>query len=350
MTKRENYLRAVRFERPDYIPVWFLINQACWEAYDQDALCELVERHPLLFPGFQAPPRPFKPEYAPLVDASAPYTDDFGCVWQTRTSGMIGSVIRHPLDDWSKFPQYRFPDPDKSSGLGPVDWEQVEGYIRGCRNNGEVAQGGLRHGHTFLQLCDLRGYENLMFDFADEEPLLWELIDRLEQFNLGIVRHYMKMDLDVMGYPEDLGMQVGPMLSPAHFRKYIKPSYERLIKPARDAGVLIHMHSDGDLHTLLDDIVGSGVDIINLQDQVNGVDWIAEKFRGHTCVDLDIDRQDITVHGTPRDIDEMIAHEVKTIGTREGGLLLVFGMYPGIPLENAAALMDSLERYMGYYD
>lgn len=40
------------------------------------------------------------------------------------------------------------------------------------------------------------------------------------------------VDPDVMGYAEDLGMQNGPMISPDHFRKFIKPIYKRLMAPA----------------------------------------------------------------------------------------------------------------------
>ena len=29
-SSRENLLRAIRFEKPDYIPVTFHINAACW--------------------------------------------------------------------------------------------------------------------------------------------------------------------------------------------------------------------------------------------------------------------------------------------------------------------------------
>ena len=152
-----------------------------------------------------------------------------------------------------------------------------------------------------------------------------------------------------MGYAEDLGMQKGPMLSPHYFRKYIKPSYQRLMRPARDAGVIVHMHSDGDIRILVDDIIDGGVDVINLQDIVNGIDWISERFSGKTCVDLDIDRQSITSYGTPQQIDALIREEVQKIGCLQGGLTMVYGLYPGVPLENIRALMDAMERYSLFY-
>lgn len=347
MTSKENYLRAVRFERPDYIPMAFAVNPACYAAYPQEAIFELLESHPLLFPDYKRPELPYTPEYASVARKDEPYRDDFGCVWTTTMDGITGTVTGHPLADWADFDGYVPPDPDRCTGIGPIDWEQVKRDIAASPD--ALHMGGLRHGHTFLQLCDLRGYQNLMFDMADEEPRLWKLIEMVENFNMGIIRHYLDCGAEVMTYAEDLGMQVGPMLSPDHFRKYIKPSYQRLMRPAREAGLPIHMHSDGDIRTLADDLIDGGVDILNLQDLVNGIDWIADRFRGKVCIDLDIDRQSVTRFGTPADIDALIREEVSSIGVKEGGLTMIYGWYPGIPLENARALMDAMERYMGYF-
>lgn len=348
MNKKENYLRAVRFERPDYIPMTFGINDACYQAYPQEALFELMEQHPLLFPDFQKPALPFTPEFASVARKDAPYRDDFGCVWETTVDGITGTVTGHPLADWNNFATYQAPNPDVCMGIGPVDWKKIQDEIQNTPDG--LHMGGLRHGHTFLQLCDIRGYENLLFDMMDEEPRLWELIQLVEEFNLGIIRHYLECGVDVMTYGEDLGMQVGPMLSPDQFRTYIKPSYQRIIRPAKEKGIPIHMHSDGDIRTLVDDLIDGGVEIINLQDLVNGIDWIAERFSGKVCVDLDIDRQKITRFGTPKEIDELIRKEVSSIATPQGGLTMIYGLYPGIPLENVKAVMDSMEKYMGFYD
>jgi len=347
MTPRENYLRALRFEKPEYIPMNYVINTSCWEQYPQDELFALIERHPLLFPGFRAPKLPFKPNYAPITRKDQPFRDDFGCIWETPMDGMTGTVTGHPLADWDNFASFVVPDPDKCTGIGPVDWEAQKN--RFARNTDRIRIGSLRHGHTFLQLSDLRGYQNLLFDMIDEEPLLWKLIEKVEEFNYGIVQHFLQCELDGMAYAEDLGMQSGPMLSPELFRKYIKPSYQRLIRPAKEKGLFIHMHSDGDIRTLVDDLLDGGVEIVNLQDLVNGVDWIADRLGGKVCVELDIDRQNVTVNGTPEDIDRLIRTEVESIGRKEGGLMMVYGLYPGTPLCNAAAVMDAMEKYMGYY-
>lgn len=346
---KSNIYRAIFFEKPDIIPMNFCISAACWHHYPQEWLVEQMLGHPILFPDFKPPKLPYTPEYALCQRKDEPYTDDFGCVWYTPDDGITGTVKKHPLENWDAFAEYRFPNPEKCMGIGPIDWADIKKGIEKKHENGGFAWGGLRHGHTFLQLQDLRGYTNLLYDMEDEEPLLGKLIEGVEEFNHFIIKRYVEYGVDIVSFPEDLGMQIGPMLSPDNFKKYIKPSYQRMMKTVRDKGLPVHMHSDGDIRLLADDIVDSGVVAINLQDLVNGVDWIRDRFRGKICVDLDIDRQNVTVFGTPKEIDELIRYEVESLACPDGGLTMVFGLYPGTPLENVKAVMDAMERYARWY-
>jgi hypothetical protein len=341
MNDWENRIRTVRFERPEWIPMTFHINDACWNHFDRNALMDLMENHPLLFPGFDRSQKVFPPVYDLDARSDAPYTDPWGCVWETMEDGITGSVTRHPLADWENFSGYVSPDPEKTTGMFPVNWDQLR--------SGDFKKVELPHGHTFLRLLYIRGYENLVLDMAMGEPRLGELLERVEGFNAKVVRQFIEAGAEWIGYPEDLGMQRGPMLSPSHFRGYIRPVYERLMQPARDAGCIVHMHSDGDIRDLANDLLAGGVDALNLQDLVNGLDWIKENLSGKVCVDLDIDRQSVTRFGSPKDIDTLIRREVESLGCREGGLMMIYGLYPGVPLENAAALMDAMEKYMGYF-
>lgn len=349
MNSRENLLRVVRFERPDWIPMAFHINAASWQHYPQDALQGLMAEHPFLFPGFTPSSDRVVLNFSLVQRRDEPYTDPWGCLWRTPEDGITGTVTGHPLADWAAFERYHAPDPNLTDGLVPVDWQELEGKIAWSKQNGDLVQCGLRHGHTFLQLSDIRGYQALILDMADSEPRLDRLIAMLEEFNLAIVERLIRMGAEWMSYPEDLGMQVGPMLSPRHFRKYIQPSYRRMMRPALDAGCVVHMHSDGDIRLLADDMIESGVEVVNLQDLVNGIDWIAERYAGKICIDLDIDRQEVTYAGSSAQIDALIREEVQKLGRKEGGLMMIYGLYPGLPLENVRALMDAMERYAGYY-
>jgi len=346
MTPRENLLRTVRFERPERIPMMVWINGACRNHYPTSVIDELQESHPYLFPGFR---RSAAPPPAPQPPVQRSFIDAWGVTLASPEEGIMPVAVAHPFADWSAL-EYYVPPP-----LPTLKEEDAKRPDLAAENRraaiaaGTLIYGGLPHGHTYLRLCDLRGYEALTFDMTDDVPQLWRLIEMLEVYNEATIRCALRRGAEWMTYPEDLGMQVGPMLSPEHLRKYIKPSYQRLMKPARDAGCIIHMHSDGDIRDLVDDLVDSGVQVVNLQDLVNGIDWIRLHFKGKVCIDLDIDRQSVTRFGTPAEVDALIRTEIETLGSREGGLTMVYGLYPGIPVANAKALLDAMEKYSTYY-
>jgi uroporphyrinogen decarboxylase len=328
----------------------FHINEACWSHYPPDALTELMASHPFLFPHVHDDtPGRTELDYAVPERPDQPYRDGWGCVWETAMAGMVGSVTKHPLDDWKHWDTYNAPDPDIDFGKGPVDWGKTAADIIQAQAAGRLTIGGLRHGHTFQTLADIRGYENLLFDMADKHPLLPELIRMVEDFNLAIVGRYIDLGAEWMCYPEDLGMQTGPMISPELFRRFIKPSYERLMAPARDANCVVHMHSDGYIHDLVEDLMDGGIHVLNLQDRVNGIDWISDVLAGNVCIDLDIDRQGITRFGSPQEVDALIHEEVTKLGAKAGGLMMIYGLYPDVPLDNVKALMDAMTRYAFHY-
>jgi uroporphyrinogen-III decarboxylase len=186
-------------------------------------------------------------------------------------------------------------------------------------------------------------------DMFDNNHRLEQLIEMIESFNLVVVNHFIELGVEWIGYPEDLGMQAGPMITPAHFRQFIAPVYRRLVRPARRAGCMVHMHSDGDIRVLIDDLLACGVEVFNLQDLVNGIDWIADKLKGRVCIDLDVDRQKVTPYGTPAQIDALIREAVQKLGSPQGGLMMIYGLYPGVPLPNVKALMDAMEKYATFY-
>ena len=324
--------------------VW--VNPACYHHYPRAAVDELQLSHPYVFPGF----RPAAPAADPYpASAPQPAADEWGVLRASPEDGIASVAVEHPLADWSALAQYRPPPAPQLSAEERQQPNFAAENLREAVERGALLGGSLPHGHTFLRLCDLRGYENLICDMADGDPRLWHLIEMVEAHNRAIVECDMLRGVEWMGYPEDLGMQVGPMLSPAHLRQFIKPSYERLMQPAREKGCVIHMHSDGDIRDLADDLVGSGVQVLNLQDLVNGLEWIRARYKGKLCIDLDVDRQRITRFGTPQEVDALIREEVALLGGREGGLMLIYGLYPGIPLENARALVDAMEKYSTFY-
>jgi uroporphyrinogen decarboxylase len=341
-----DFLKAYTFSGPARIPARFEINYACLEAYDLQELRGLVSRHPQLFkdrePGF-LDPRQRRP--APWQTEGIEYEDSWGAAWKTTTNGITGTVIRFPLADWTDLKDFRPPDPEEHDGWARIDWEAVKRRVKKEQETIGFSIGELRHGFFFLTLEYLRGYENLVYDMHDRRAELERLIAMVEAFNAYFVRRYLELDVTLVGFPEDLGAQNGPMLSPEMFRRYISPSYRRLMQPLRKRAKVVYMHSDGHVMELLDDLIDCGVTVINLQDRVNGIDEIGKRCRGRIAVDLDIDRQEVTRGGSPQDVKQLIREAVAKLASPRGGLSLVYDLYPGIPIGNVEAVMQAMEEH-----
>ncbi len=342
MTDRENMLRIIRFERPEYIKMSFHLSDSVWHFYEHEAVLELLESHQLLFPSFS---RAEKAAHLPeKATDKRRFHDAFGVLWEEVIPGLRGAVVGHLLQNLEDIASYKMPD------VPVTDIEVERERVAKRRANGEFTCGGFGHGHTFLRLTDLCGYENVLYAMTDGDERLSKLLTMIEDYNLGITSQLAQCGYDMIDFGEDLGMQVGPMLSPDLFKMYIKPAYHKIMKPAINAGVIVHMHSDGDIRLLADDMLDAGVEVINLQDLVNGIEWIRGRFGGKICVELDIDRQKITPFGTPSEIERLIRDEITALSSPAGGLYMIYGWYPGVPLENVRALMDAMEKYMFYWD
>lgn len=349
LTDRENYIRNARFQGPEWIPMNVSISNASWDQYRGD-MEAVALKHPKFFPFVKPGWRDYDNfDFGPAYTKDVPYTDAWGCTWLTTVNGLEGNVVEFPLDDWSKMDTYQVPDPDKTADRGPIDWNAIRTWIQNQRSAGQLTVGGVPHGFLFLRLEYLRGFENLMLDIAQDEPRLHKLIDLIVDHNMKIVRNYLDIGVDMMSFGDDLGTQTATIISPADFRKWIKPQYAKLMKPCKEAGVLVYFHSDGRTLDILVDQVEAGVDIVNPQDLANGIDNLAREIKGKACICLDIDRQTVVPFGSRKDIHDLIEEEVRKLGDPAGGLEMVAGIYPPTPPENVDALCDALEKYQRYW-
>jgi hypothetical protein len=203
----------------------------------------------------------------------------------------------------------------------------------------------------FLRLADLRGFEEIMIDFAEEPPELQMLLDivlayNLKQRDLWLEKHAGDDEFFWVG--DDLGTQHALPISPEKWRKYLKPCYRAIYQPVRQAGHPVYMHTDGHIHEIIPDLVECGVMVINPQFRANGLDNLAHVCKGKVCVDLDLDRQ-LFPFCTPADIDRHVREAVETLGSPEGGLWLKGEVDDGVPLENVEAICAALEKYRGHF-
>lgn len=319
MSAQEDRIKSLKYEHPEFIPVGVGILPAAWMKYREE-LDVLVARHPILF-GEQNQDRDYDAVGGTYV--AADHVDVWGCVWSNVHAGNEAIVTGHPLPTRASVRQLQAPTEDA----------------------------GFPHGFMYLRLGDLRGFEEVMVDFAEEPPELQQLIDTVLQYNLRQAQlriAEMGDEPTIVYFGDDLGMQHALPVSPEKWRQYLKPCFQQIYAPFHQAGHYIYMHTDGHILEIIPDLVDCGVRVVNPQIRANGLDGLEEVCKGKVCINLDLDRQ-LFPFCTPADIDAHVHEAVDRLGCPEGGLWLNAEINDDIPLKNVAAIFKAVEKYRSYF-
>ena len=343
MDARENWLRAVEFRYPQWIPCRVVFSPLTWRVHRED-LEKIVLAHPRLFPDYSRENANFYEEMPAAYRQGEYYRDNWGCLWYNVQEGLEGQVVEHPLADWRALDTYRLPDPLRQTERGMRDWEEIKRTIEERRKRGLLVMGDGER--LFDRLYFLRGFENLMMDFVHEPPQLTRLIGMLEEYEMRLINKWLEIGVDVIAFHTDIGAQDRLMISPASFRKHIKPMFMRLFQTCRRAGVHVYLSSDGRLLEIVDDLVECGVSVHDPQLRANTLEGIVRAYKGKLCADVDLDRQGFPFM-TPTELRAQIKQVVDAMAMPEGGLMLLAAVYGGaeIPLRNIAAICEAMEDY-----
>ena len=341
MTDRENWLRAVEFRRPQWIPCSIGFSPLTWHVH-REKLEALVLRHPRIFKDFRPGSVKFD-EFPVAYREGERFTDNWGCAWHNAIAGLEGQVVGHPLADWDALGTYRPPDPRTKTERGDRDWGEIRDRVAGERRRGELTSGSGER--LFDRLYFLRGFENLMMDFATDHPKLPALIDMLLEHELELVRLWLDVGVDQMSFHTDIGTQRALMISPEKFRRYIKPMFMELFQTCRRAGAHVYLSSDGNLTEIVGDLIECGVSVHDPQLRAGTLDGIERAYKGKLCANVDLDRQ-MFAFCKPGDIRRQIERVVARMGSPEGGLMLSGSVGDGeTSLDNIEAMCEAMDDY-----
>ena len=315
-------LQAIRLQHPETIPVSISILPATWIRYGSE-LQRLTDAYPQFFHGTQVDVRHIMDHLAPSYHKGT-WIDEWNCVWTNPIDGNEAYVTGHPVKNEEDVYSLQIPS---------------------------LRTGRLPHGFMYLRLLDLAGFENAMIWFAEEGDVIRTLIDKVLEYNLYQVAAILP-DMDaILKFGDDLGTQRGLAIGAERWRKYLKPCFRKLyglIKAYRREQI-IYMHTDGCIWEIMPDLVECGVDMINPQFRANGLDNLVRVCRKEQMIpiNLDLDRQLFPV-ATPSRLESHVAECVQALYRPEGGLSLNVELNHDVSLNNMAAILDSVEKWLRY--
>ncbi len=351
LTERENWLRAARRQRPEWIPYHIGLTKISWHKFGEEQE-KVVLAHPRTWPAYR--PGDFRKivaaPWSKKEDPARDFVDEWGCVWRTTQHGFVGTIVEHPLASEEALRHFAPPPRETyNGGQTPVDFALTGKRLAEAKRQGRLAQGGLDHGFFLLRLEYLRGFENLMCDLIDPSADFVRLYETVHDWNRAAVENWIAAGADVIGLPEDLGSQKGSIVGPPHFRRWALPKYKELHSMAQRAGAVTRFHCDGAIMDIADQILEIAPTVFNPQDVANGIDNLASAFKGRICIDLDFDRQRALPFGSRKDIEDLVEQETRVLGSAEGGLMFHVEIRSDVPPDNLDAVAGALERFAAYW-
>ena len=368
MTQRENYLRTVEFRGPKWIPCIIYAQPVAWQHY-RDELMAVAQCHPTTImtkeqrDGLKPRSGGVQPGSIDYDDTGADYrkvygsyragdeyTDNWGTTWRNISGGLAGQTVGYPLSEWEALDSYEPPDPLTQTAYAQRSlWEDAAEIIQQAKQRGEVAIAPAYPDDRFFErLQYLRGFENLMVDLLSDPPQLSRLIDMVVDYSVTLGRKWTQIGADVVLFGDDLGTQTAAMMSPPTFREWLKPAYTKMFQSCRQGGAHVHFHCDGNILELADDLIDTGLSLINAMSTTNTIDGLAETMKGRVCLDLGMDRQRIFPKGSPAEVREHLKEAVMKLGSPAGGLMIRAEINADIPLENVEAMADAMEEFREY--
>ena len=325
-TPRDRVLMALAFQETDIVPYHLMIDERVQrrlsEYFQNDQFDNQIINH--------LPFLNLEPKTYPISDTS--FVDVFGCKWR---SGNFPHLEEVPLQEPS-LQHYKFPELIEEDTLKDTNlfFERYNQHFTLC---------GIAHGF-FDRGWALRGMENFLVDCVAHPLFVEELFEILTEIYLKMIDHIAGYPFDGIRFGDDWGHQRGVLIGVSRWRKLVKPGLRKIFTRAREKGLAVMVHSDGDVTELIPDLIEIGVQILNpLQPEAMDILEIKRLYGRDLCFNGGISTQLTLPRGTTKDVRREVAACLELLG-RGGGYVIspAKAILPDVPIENAVALIDAL--------
>jgi uroporphyrinogen decarboxylase len=261
--------------------------------------------------------------------------DWWGAGFAVDEEGYFASV--NPLADSKELEGYPWPDPQEPNLL--------ENASKVIENDAGLHFVAPNFGFAlFERAWTLRGLDTFMMDMALDPAFTEELLDRILEIQLVLIRRFIGLGVDGGYFGDDYGAQKSMLFSPKMWRKFIKPRLAQMFAAFREAGLPVLMHSDGQVQAILPDLIEIGLTALNpVQPEVLDHAWLRQSYGNRLAYYGGISTQTVLPHGSPEEVKNAVQACIRDLAPGGTGLILApsHRMMTDIPLENVDALLDA---------
>jgi uroporphyrinogen decarboxylase len=246
------------------------------------------------------------------------------------------------VSNWQEFEAYPFPDPQT------IDYTNLAECARQLYPGMKIISGV---GGIFTRVWRIMGFDTFALALVDQPELVAALFQRVGEIQLAVFRKIVEMEqIGAMWYGDDLAYISGTMVNPRILRRHLFPYLQEMGAICRSKGLPWVIHSDGNLHSVLPDLIECGFNAIHpVEPKAMDSDELKAKYGKQLALLGNIEIGEILTLGTP----EMVAAEVKKRiqhlapgGGYAVGSSNTVAYY--VQLENFKAMLQATRRF-GHY-
>jgi uroporphyrinogen decarboxylase len=279
----------------------------------------------------------------------APFIDDWGTGQVEISPGSWFPGV-HPLKEArtvEAIERYPWPDMDDPSRLAHVRAEAE----RLRRENEFAVIGTPWLLFPFERACAMQGMDTFLMHMALSPDVAWALLARITALCTRLMGHFLDACgdlLDIIKIGDDLGTQDRLLMSPAMYRKILKPFHAEFIAFIRSrTKAKVLFHTDGDVFDLVDDLVEIGVDILNPVQTSAGrmanLPELKRRFGRQLSFCGAVDTHRVLPSGSPAEVRDEVRRVVEVLGPGGGYLVAsVHTIMDDVPPENIVAMAEAV--------
>ncbi|MBD3385160.1 hypothetical protein GF407_09550 [candidate division KSB1 bacterium] len=336
----ENFIRAIEFSGPAYIPAvlevdldWLIDKDEGKRRYCLDLKSQ------------------FRTDLLDDLDVAVYYLDlnkdqqlrrwrdEWNTGWEDDGHG--ARPVRYPLSDgYEALRGFSFPDQASTERFRPAEIALQERCGRYARASIWFT--------LFERLWMLRGFSNMLMDPYLHQSDFFDLRDRLVEHNLGVIDQWLARGVNAVFFSDDWGTQRGLLIQPDDWRKYYRDAYKRLFDRVHAGGAHVWMHLCGNIMSILPDLIDIGLDVLNpVQPQAMDIKELGKHFSGKLCFNGGVDVQGTMISSTPDEVKTEVDELIETFGAHNGGYIggTSHSIMPETPLDNVIALYEAFLQY-----
>ncbi len=318
MTKKENYLRALLIQNPEWVP----------REFDDDVIKRIwncIEE---------------RPERAGK--------DVWGVEWDYDPNAEGGAYpatrnyVITDIEDWRE--QIVIPDLEKA------DWAGAKAKVDSIDREKYIVEGYTEMG-IFERSYLLMGMENALMAYYTNPEEMYDLAGAIADYKIEFLHRFIEtIRPDSMMYGDDWGTQSNLFISPEKWRAIIKPHTQRIYDCIRSHGVIVKQHSCGKIESIFGDLAEMGLQGYNPCQPCNDLAKLKKMYGDKICFCGGIDSQFVLAapNKSPQDVSDEVYKRMNELKGIHGGYLC--GPSHDVPYDKAKldAMMTAIQEYGKY--